>query len=103
MMLGYLEPRHEEARTILINELDEFNEIIFVTKGDVAIGYEINKVKKYCIKYTDRAVIGGYGVTFNNRSAFIYAALTDINGYSIRKCNWFKLCEENPEIHLVMK
>mgnify|MGYP006893271540 CR=1 FL=1 len=38
-MLVYLEPRFEVAKTVLFNELDEFNEIIFVTKGEIVIGY----------------------------------------------------------------
>ena len=64
-MLSKLEPRFEKKKTLIIDELDEFNEIIFVTIGTVFIGYEINKVKNYCIKYTDKCVIGAFGCTFN--------------------------------------
>ena len=64
-MLSKLEPRFEKKKTPIIDELDEFNEIIFVTIGTVFIGYEINKVKNYCIKYTDKCVIGAFGCTFN--------------------------------------
>ena len=38
-----LEPFEENRHTILYNELDEFNEITFVNKGKVVVGYEINK------------------------------------------------------------
>ena len=38
-----LEPIRYEKNTLLVNELDEFNEIKFITKGQVIIGYEINK------------------------------------------------------------
>jgi hypothetical protein len=60
-----LEPRYEKKHTIVYDELDEFNEIIFVNKGKVLIGYEINKQKRYCLQYTDNCVIGGFGCTFN--------------------------------------
>ena len=42
MTLQKLEPRFERKRTILRDELDEADEILFVNKGSVAIGYEIN-------------------------------------------------------------
>ena len=53
------------ANLIIIDEMDEMIEIFFVDKGSIIIGYEINKQKKYCIKYTDKCVIGAFGVTFN--------------------------------------
>lgn len=79
-------------------ELDEFNEIMYVNKGKVVIGYEINKEKRYCIQYTDKVVIGAYGITFNQRAAFIYTSLTPIEGYFIRKTNWMAILDDNPRI-----
>ena len=67
-VLTNLEPIFANENTILYNELDEFGEIIFVQKGIVSIGYELNKTKKMATKYTDHCVIGAYGVTFNQRS-----------------------------------
>lgn len=64
-VLRNLEPRFESAGTTIINELDEFGEIIFIQKGIILLGYEINKVRNHCIKMKDRCVIGAYGVTFN--------------------------------------
>ena len=64
-LLPMLEPRFEKRRTILVDELDELNEIIFVSKGSVVIGYEINKQKRYCIKYKNNCIVGAYGVTFS--------------------------------------
>ena len=60
-----LEPRFEKKHTVVVDELDEFLDIIFVYKGKVAIGYEINKQRRYCIQYTDKCVIGAFGCTFN--------------------------------------
>ena len=51
-------------KTILIDELDEVNEITFVKKGIVAIGFDFNKEKKYCCKLTDSIIVGSFNVTF---------------------------------------
>ena len=88
LLLTKLEPRYESKHTVIIDEFDEFNEIIFVYKGTIVIGYEINKMKRYCIKHRNCGIIGAYGTTFNQRSAFIYTSLTNIHGFSIRKENW---------------
>lgn len=48
-LITKLEPFREKKGTKLKQELDEFNEIMFVNKGKVVIGYEINKEKRYCI------------------------------------------------------
>lgn len=42
-LISYLEPNREEKHTILINELDEFNQVEFVHKGKIVVGYELNK------------------------------------------------------------
>ena len=63
-LLMQLEPRFEEKKTILVDELDEVNEITFVKKGCVALGFDFNKEKKYCIKYTDSIDVGAFNVTF---------------------------------------
>ena len=42
-LLSTLEPRKEEKGTILLNELDEVNEVIFFDNGAYEIGYEINR------------------------------------------------------------
>ena len=71
-ILKNLEPFREKRNRILINEFDEFCAIQFVLHGSVLIGFELNKVNQYCIKYSDKCIIGAYGVTFNSRAAFIY-------------------------------
>lgn len=102
-MLRKLEPRYEPAGTILVDELDEMTEIIFVYEGEINVGYEINKQKKYCFKFKDKCVIGSYGINFDQRACFIYQASSKMLGYSIRKANWYELMEENPEIQFYMR
>jgi len=42
-LLTSLEPYQEFAQTVIVSELQEFNEIIYVQKGKIQIGFEINK------------------------------------------------------------
>jgi hypothetical protein len=37
-----LEPRHELRYSEIIGENDEINEVTFITKGKIVLGYEIN-------------------------------------------------------------
>ena len=81
-----------------MDEFEESAEVIFVMQGQVVIGYEINKSKRYCLKLHSAVVIGDYAMTFNQRSQFIYTALTDLHALFIRKENWMVLLMENPDI-----
>lgn len=102
-VLTNLEPRFEKKHTIVVDELDEFNEIIFFSRGQVAVGYEINKQKWYCLRYIDKSVIGAYGLTFNQRSDLVYTTLTPCHGFSIRKSNWQKILSDNSEMAIILK
>ena len=102
-ILTSLEPRLNEAGTCIIDELDEFLEVSFVQTGTVAIGYEINKVRKYCTTKTDSCVIGAFGVTFNQRAAYIYTAVTQCQGFFIRRANWIRNNKKFAEVGNVMK
>ena len=70
-----MEPRHEDKETILINELDEQTEVLFFDNGTYEVGYEINRVKKFVLRYKNSNVIGAYPVTFNKRSIFIFSII----------------------------
>jgi hypothetical protein len=48
-IITQLEPRYESAKTIIADELEEFNEITFVTRGKIAVGFEINNEKIHCV------------------------------------------------------
>ena len=102
-VLTHLEPFREGKKVILINEFDEFCAIQFVLIGKVLIGFEINKVQKFCIKFTNKCIIGAYGATFNMRAAFIYKTMTPIEGFFIRKEAWLNSLKENDTIGKSMK
>jgi hypothetical protein len=97
-LLTKLEPWFEKKHTILVDEVAELNEITFVSKGSIVIGYEINKQKKYCIKFKNNCVVGAFECTFNRRSSFIYTCLTECKGFFIRKNQWHSLIEDHEEV-----
>ena len=102
-LLTNLEPYQEFAQTVIVSELQEYNEIIFVQKGKLQIGFEINKQKKYCIQQNDRSIIGAYGVTWNYRAQYIYFASTIVQGFFIRKRNWIEILDNGGEVIPVLK
>jgi len=102
-LLQHLEPKREPKGTILYDELDEYDQVIFVMRGEVVVGFEINKERRYCMKFAEKCVIGPYNVTFNQRAVFIYTCLTNIQGFFIRKSNWYNLLDASPEVAAPLK
>ena len=49
-ILTHLEPRQELPGTIILNELDEVNDVLFFTTGQCDIGFEINRVQDYVLR-----------------------------------------------------
>ena len=92
--LATLEPVFYRSGTKIHKELDEFGEITFIYQGDVKVGFKINEMEKYAIRYRSKCIIAAFGVTFDNRSQYIYKATTSCQGFFIRKENWKKLLKE---------
>ena len=84
-ILSCIEPRIEKIGSILFEELDEINEVIFVMNGTIDIGFEINKIRKYVLRYENNHVVGTYNGIFDERSMFIVMCKTECSGYFIRK------------------
>lgn len=102
-LMRMLEPWFHLGRQTIKSELDQFGELIFVIQGVVALGFEINKTYSMCKKFENNCVIGAYGLTFNQRAAYSYRAVTYCKGYFVRKAKWRDLLEDNPEIAVVLK
>ena len=98
MLLTKLEPRYERAYTTIWDELDDVNDIIFISKGTLVVGYELNRIKKYSLVMKDKAIVGAHDVTFCKQSQFVYTTLTNIEGFFIRRENWYEILCENPDI-----
>ena len=64
-MLRNLSPRFEKKGEVLISELETFDEVLFMSKGKIDIGFEINKVPKMALRFENGVVIGSYNCLFN--------------------------------------
>ena len=102
-ILQNLEPRYEKRGSIIFNELAEVSEILFISKGNIDIGYSINRQKKYVLRFTDKVVIGAFNACFNTRTLFIFKCQSACEGYFIRKHNWVNLLSEDPAIETFIK
>lgn len=51
MILRQLEPWFAEKHEVLIEELDQVLNSVFVMKGSFFVGYEINKKKRYKLHF----------------------------------------------------
>jgi len=83
-----LEPRHIVADETIYDDMEEVEEIIFVTSGTYTIGYTINSNEYFALKLGSKSIIGDYSVMFNKRSEFLYRAFSNMDCQAIRKCNF---------------
>ena len=49
-VLNQLEPREEKKGVFIYNALQETDELYFIMKGAVDVGFEVNKTIKYCLR-----------------------------------------------------
>ena len=47
MLVTNLEPIHYKKGNILLNQLEESGAVLFISKGKIGFGYEINRVQKF--------------------------------------------------------
>jgi hypothetical protein len=97
-IMTYLEPRIEKAGSVLFEELDEINEVIFIMMGTIEIGFEINKTRKFVIRFDKSHMQGAYNCIFDERSMFIVMCKTECSGYFIRKHKWKSVLKEFPDV-----
>ena len=98
-----LDPRHVVGGSMIFDELDDINEVIFIKKGVVEIGYQMNKQRRYVVRYENKTMIGAYNCTCNMRIIFCYRARTDCEGYTIRKEAWVRLLNQHQEVGDLIK
>jgi hypothetical protein len=88
-LLANLEPRREKAQTVLIEENEEWAEVLFFTKGSYCVGYELNRENHYVLLYRNATqILGMYGCTFDKRAQFVYKTVSSCEGFFIRRGNW---------------
>ena len=85
-----MEPIRIEKHEICLNVLEDCQEVTFVMKGSVQIGFEINREIYYVLSmecgsykntYTAGNIIGDYYATFNIRSNNVYQTGAVCEGY----------------------
>jgi len=72
-------------------ENQEWEECLFLEEGGYAIGFELNKEKKFALKCEKSYRIGLFNCSFDKRSGYLYKAIKVSKGYGIRKCRWKSL------------
>lgn len=63
-ILKNLHIRMYEPKEIIVRELDECLEILFIFKGRYNVGYEINKKERYKRQFGCSTIIGGFQLCF---------------------------------------
>lgn len=79
------------------------DEIHFVLKGRYVVGYLISSKEHYAKMLGSKSVIGDKGVMFNERSEFLYKAISDLDCYILRKQNLLEIFNKYKDIALSMK
>ena len=96
-----LEPIETEPNILIVGELDEFTEVLFYMTGSYNIGFTVNRVHKFPLRYGGCRVIGAYNVSYNKRSMFAYKTYERCQGYFVRKSNWLRIMAEEEYQYLV--
>jgi hypothetical protein len=87
-----LEPRIYVPKEIILGELEECQEMIFVTSERYDVGYEVNKVLKLRLTFGERTIIGAFNLCFGQRSMFIYKnGSKEMTGLAVRRRAWKNL------------
>lgn len=67
-LLTFLEPVFFDKMNVIEDVFEEANQIFFMVKGTMVVGYELDSNKYYCIKIHDKGIIGIQGVIFSQKS-----------------------------------
>ena len=84
-IMNSLEIRIYERNEVIVEEMDESLEVLFVEVGLYDIGFEINNRQFYEVRFGMSTNIGGFQICFNKRHSFIYRAKTQLRCLAIRK------------------
>ena len=83
--MNSLEVRFFDRNEILINEMDESLEVLFVESGRYDVGYYVNNKQFFLSTFGVSTIIGGFQICFNKRHNFIYKATTQLKCLAIRR------------------
>lgn len=83
-------------KEMILVELEDINQVLFIESGYYDIGFEINKKSKYVIRRS-KSVIGHFELSFDKRSYFNMRVYQDCEGFFIRKRCWKSLSLMYPQ------
>jgi hypothetical protein len=92
-ILSNLEPIQYQKEELIMDELDEVNQVIFILRDAYHVGFYINKGVQYKLKLKQFS-IGDYFITFNMKSQYAYKAACQCSGYFIRRKNWYAILND---------
>jgi hypothetical protein len=101
--MSNLIPRFFKAGKIIYNELECICELNFLEHGSLAIGFEVNKTKKFHKFIGKGSTFGCYNCLFNKKSYFIWQCVDKIEGFAIKKRDWFKMAAEDEHLCNILK
>lgn len=67
------------------------------------MGYDINRIRKYVLRFEHMSVIGIFNCTFDERAMFVYQCKSECTGYFLRKRIWRSLLNDYHALSSVLK
>ena len=102
-MLQLLEPTQFLPYTLVFFELESVDEAHFIMSGQIDVGYQINHISKYKLRFRGNFLIGCYEICFGKRSELLYRTKAYSYGYFVRKRNWKSIEKFFPEFYSQIK
>lgn len=80
-----LEPRHFTPDTIVLDQFEEANEVVFFVRGSVLVGYHLFHETFWAKLLKNRFIIGAYACMTNKVSEFLYKPMDCVEGLATKK------------------
>lgn len=103
LILKALEPICFEAKAIISSIDEDVEEVIFIEQGSYDIGFNLNHMKRFKLRYGAKTVVGAFNVCFDKHQMFIYQTCVECKGYFVRKLRWKQIMEEFNDFDILMK
>lgn len=102
-IFNILEVRRIDQQTVIEEELGECNEVIFVEKGQYAMGFQINKTAHYKINFREGSIIHAFNVLYECRSQYMIKASTDMECNTVKKTALKEILLQHPNFEKALK
>mmetsp|Transcript_10104 Transcript_10104/g.15431 ORF Transcript_10104/g.15431 Transcript_10104/m.15431 type:complete len:115 (+) Transcript_10104:212-556(+) len=103
-LMSSLEVRIYKPREVLVRELDETTEVLFVMEGRYNAGYEIDNKSIMRRQFGPSTMIGCFNLCFSCRYLFAYtSSKSGLKGLAVRKKNWSSLLSAFPKFDRQIK